>query len=216
MDSSQPTLNPIATALEDVSSMSRKDVFLLEIYKQCSSHLGRHVSAMWQCLAVLVAFGASVRTDTRDRTLDYGITLVVVLCTWLIASSIDASAWFNRNIAIVRNIERLFLESRDVEYVHPFFAGPPRDGKIIMHFRIQIAFAITLETLALGLHFGSRVADGFALPLRSLEVSRMLPYLISSLSALGMWRLMIAHRTQQRDADRLSPGRDLATSRGAN
>lgn len=59
----------------------------------------------------------------KDKPLnDYACALAIMLCGWLIATTLDASNWFNRNITIIGNIERLFLRPDDNKLVHPFFS----------------------------------------------------------------------------------------------
>src|ERR1700687_2057949 len=105
----------------DPSSEHRRDEFLLEMYRQTSMHLGRHVAGVWQCVGVVGAAFVTFAVDKDKPLSDYACALVILLCAWLIATTLDASNWFNRNIAIIRNIERLFLKPSDAKLVHPYF-----------------------------------------------------------------------------------------------
>ncbi|CAE6858359.1 hypothetical protein [Paraburkholderia domus] len=198
--------SPLESALEEAHGLSRRDVFLLEMYKQCSGHLNRHVTAMWQCIAVVVAFGATLRMDADGPSFDYAIAVALLLCTWLAASNLDASAWFNRNIAIITNIERLFLESSDASLVHPFFLPPHRANKVIAHFKIQIWFAGSVGFILLALHFFQRVSAGFALPFRCFDPSRALPYGIGFFSLIALVTLKRYQNRQQEKINLKSPG----------
>jgi len=193
-------------ALEEASKLSRRDVFLLEMYKQCSAHLGRHVTAMWQCFAVLAAFAATLRLDVRDESFDYAIALSLLLCFWLIASNLDASAWFNRNITIITNIERLFLETADANLVHPFFTRPAKADRIINHFLVQIYFSIAAIFILISIHFLNRILIRGCINLRELSFSATIPYVVSF---IAIYLLNAMHRKsirQQEEVNKSCPG----------
>jgi hypothetical protein len=193
--------------MEDAVGLCRRDVFLLEMYKQCSAHLNRHVSAMWQCIAAALAVGATLRMDETGSPFDYAVTLAVLLCTWLIASNLDASAWFNRNITIIANIERQFLERTDAMLVHALFLRPHDPGKIITHFRIQIVMAVAVVVIVLIIHFSRRLASHVCLSVSNVEISSFLPYLAAGCS-IFLLRFMYRRQTEaQRKLNEESPGR---------
>lgn len=100
----------------------RRDDFLLEMYIQTSLHLSRHVAGIWQCVGVVGGALAVFALDKDKPLNDYACALAIMLCGWLIATTLDASNWFNRNITIIGNIERLFLRPDDNKLVHPFFS----------------------------------------------------------------------------------------------
>ncbi len=164
---------------------------------------------MWQCFAVLAAFGATFRLDEAGKSFDYAITFAILLCTWLIATNLDASAWFNRNIAIITNIERLFLNRDDVQLVHPFFGKRHDHMRIITHFQIQIYFAIGIAFASVSMHFLSRVRDGFEAPMVNLEFSRSMPYIVLSLSCLVLWFMLRGQQKKQLAINSESPGAEL-------
>lgn len=159
----------------------KRDEFLLETYRQTSTHLGRHVSGIWQCVGVVGA-ALIVFAQEKDKALnDYSCALVVLLCGWLAATTLDASNWFNRNLAIITNVERLFLTSDDLTLVHPFFAKHRLAGKHAEHFSIQLWLSGAVWTLVLVYHFFERVWPGFKLPLSDFQPSRALPYVATPL-----------------------------------
>jgi hypothetical protein len=189
------------------SSGRRRDDFLLEMYRQTSMHLGRHVTGVWQCVGVVGAAFVTLALD-RDKPLnDYACALVILLCAWLIATTLDASNWFNRNIAIIRNIERLFLLPRDAKLVHPYFMMNHREpGKPAEHFRIQLALGIAVAALVLVYHFSVRVWAGRQLPLSSFDPPRVLPYIVTVGAIAVCIRFQHLLRQKDRDFKQQAPG----------
>jgi len=90
----------------------RRDDFLLEMYRQTSSHLNRHILLSWQSVGVvagaLAVFILGDKLELKpDARLDFVIGVVAVLCAWSIAHVFDANNWFERNLHIITNIWRI-------------------------------------------------------------------------------------------------------------
>jgi hypothetical protein len=188
------------------SCPERRGEFLIEVYRQTSTHLGRHVSGVWQCVGVVGA-GFAVFSLGKDSVLnDFATALVILLNGWLAATTLDASNWFNRNLVIIANVERLFLSAQDLSSVHPFFASHRKPGRLADHFRIQLALSIGVSMLVLAYHFHGRVVPGFALPLSAFEVQRSLPYLVAILCGYLCWRLKAIFTGKDSQLQRKAPG----------
>jgi hypothetical protein len=184
----------------------RRGEFLLEMYRQTSVHLGRHVSGVWQCVGVVGGALAVFALDKDKPLNDYACALVVMLCGWLIATTMDASNWFNRNITIISNIERLFLQADDAKVVHPFFLGHRRAGKHAEHFRIQIWLGVAVAALVLMYHFGARVWDGLSSPMSSFQPSRALPYALALVVGAACVVLLRNYKRKDEELQAKSPG----------
>lgn len=169
----QTTTAPATTARCD----DKRVEFLLEIYRQTSSHMGRHISGVWQCVGVVGAALIVFAQDKGGPLNDYACSFVVLLCGWLAATTLDASNWFNRNLAIITNIERLFLKSDDLKLVHYFFEEHRPVGQHAKHFYIQLCLSAAVCTLVLIYHFSERVIPGLHLPWSHFQLSRAFPYL---------------------------------------
>jgi hypothetical protein len=110
---------------------SARKEFLLHMYDQMFNDINRHMGVVWQPITVLFGSFALIGAATQEIiSMDIAVALVVVLIGWLIAILYDSSYWYNRNLAIIANIERQFLrqsdkvkapESRvnDGSYTHP-------------------------------------------------------------------------------------------------
>jgi hypothetical protein len=194
--------------LEEAHRMSPREVFLLEVYKQCSAHLNRHVSSIWQCIAVLVAAGATLGLDKTTPLLDYAVSAALLSCAWFAAMALDASAWFNRNISIITNVERLFLAESDVRLVHPFFAMEHKPDRLIQQLHVQLLLGGSIAGLLLLFHASHRTF----LPVSCSSLDdgvRFLPWLVTATSLAYLRRVWVRQVRQQREIDRLSPGRDM-------
>jgi hypothetical protein len=191
---------------EDPRCLSHRPEFLLEFYRQASVHLGRHVTGVWQCVGVVGAALAVFAIDKNNQLNDYVCALVVMLCGWLAASTLDASNWFNRNLALISNTERLFLTEQDLTLVHPYFKGHRDAGKQAEHFGIQLVLAGSVGTLVLVYHFIERVWPGFSLPLSYFQPARLLPYIVAPATlALVIW-LACKFKGKDRVLKRNAPG----------
>jgi hypothetical protein len=198
----------------------RRDAFLLEMYRQASSHLNRHILLSWQSVGVVV--GATSVIALGDKALegarlDYVVTVVVLLCRWLIAHVFDADNWFNRNLHIIGNIERQFLKQRDAAEIHYFFLSDrlARTGKkgavrrMIRHFQAQLFFSLAVGVLLLLYHFLNRVFPGFSLPLANFQLERALPYVAVGFCTVYCVWVAISTAADYDKLRRESPGRTI-------
>jgi hypothetical protein len=83
----------------------RRADFLIEMYKQMWTNINRHILVVWQSVSVLVGtLAAFALVEKKVISLDVACALVVLISAWLVAHTIDANYWFNRNLAIISNI----------------------------------------------------------------------------------------------------------------
>jgi hypothetical protein len=201
-----------ADNLSEEQADRRKD-FLIEMYKQMFANINRHILVVWQGIAVLAGAVALFALVERDiLTFDLACSLFVLLIGWFVAHVLDASAWFNRNLAIMANVERIFLCDEDLHAVHYYFGKHRPNNRMISHFGIQVAFAIALAILVLGTHLVNRVLAGFSLPITYFDWKRALPYAV--LLATLVYLLMFWRKTKRDYLELLqnSPGRAVDTS----
>jgi hypothetical protein len=99
--------------------------FLLGAYNQYFNNVNRHILAGWQSFTSLIAVYALFSLVDKNSVLtDIATCAVILVLTWLIGHIFDASSWYNTNIYLIRNIEREFLEKRDIATLHWYFAKP--------------------------------------------------------------------------------------------
>lgn len=106
--------------------MNKRDEFLLRMYEQLLTTIDRRTQVVWETAGILIgAFAVFALVEKKIVSADYACSLMVLLSAWLVAHAIDATAWFNRNLAIIANIERQFLVDNDAKEIHHYFLKYP-------------------------------------------------------------------------------------------
>ncbi len=154
-----------------------RNELLLKMYDQMFNDINRHILVIWQSIGVIIgAFAFFSLAEKEIISVDIAVTLITLLCGWMLAQLYDASYWYNRNLAIISNIEREFLSKEDLSRIHYYF-GQHRGNKMIFHLRIQKYLAFGLLLVLFTYHFCLRIYPGFALPLNKFDAIRALPYI---------------------------------------
>lgn len=200
-------------------SRDPRDGFLLEMYRQMSSHLNRHILLSWQSIGVvggaLAVFVLGDKLDVKaDIRLDFAIAIVILLCAWSIAHVFDANNWFERNLHIITNIERQFLKPSDREEIHYFFTthrGERSEATLIKHLQIQFAMAASLWIMLVAYHLYQRVIPGLGAPMSNFEFARSIPYVVSAACVLYCWRVWKDRRDDYRKLVERSPGKPIGS-----
>lgn len=193
--------------------MTSREELLLKIYDQMFNDINRHILVVWQSIGVLVgAFAIFALVEKQVVPLDFATSLVLLLAAWLIAHLFDAAYWYNRNLVIIANVERQFLEKEDLKNVHCYFGKHRKNNKMIEHLRIQLALAIGLASLVLIYHFVERVMPGFHSSLSSVDPIRALPYLVVIASSSYLLWLKKHCRDKYREFVESSPGMPVDTT----
>lgn len=192
-------------------SDERRLDFLLEMYKETSAHLNRHILVTWQSIGVvagaLAVFGFGIANDAR---LDFVTAVVTVLCAWAIAHVYDANNWFDRNLHIISNIERQFLKQEDLGEVHPYFLSHRRETsskELLLHFQIQALMPLALWVLIIAYHFWKRVWPGFQSPITNFEFVRAMPYVVAAASVAYCVYVILDTRKGYKTLAEKSPGK---------
>ena len=177
------------TDLEENEVPSEEDSrgkFLLAMYSQLWNNINRHVLLVWQPVATLGAtLGLLSLVDKGVFNLDWATALAITVATWLIAHTMDASTWFDRNQRMIANIERQFLTEEDAKKISPVVGVPRTSTKPILHFRIQSALGYAVIIIMLGHHLVVRVLPTwhwFGQP----DWARWLPYCVTALCSAGL------------------------------
>jgi hypothetical protein len=194
-----------------------RDGFLIEMYREMSSHLNRHMLLSWQSIGVvggaLAVFVLGDKLEaTMDGRLDFAIGIVILLCAWSICHVLDANNWFERNLHIITNIERQFLRASDSKEIHYFFTkhrSARSEKGLIQHLRIQLHMAAGLWAMLIGYHFYQRVVPGWGLPVSHFEVVRSIPYLLTVAAAVYCRIVWMDSRADYRKLLEQSPGKEV-------
>jgi hypothetical protein len=196
-----------------MGDLDARQEFLLRMYSELWGNISRHIIVVWQSVTAVLGGGALFALAGRGvLSIDLAATLFLVVVSWSLGHLMDASAWFNRNLHIASNIERIFLTRDDLERVHFYFAQPRR-GSMIEHFRLQRALGVTLMAIILVTHFFARVWPNVFRPGYRSEPLIGMPYVVAGGAIIAL--AFFGRRLRQRYAQLLkeSPGEPI-TPRG--
>jgi hypothetical protein len=186
--------------------------FLLHMYDQMFNDIDTHILVVWQSVATLIAgFAVLALTEKNVISIDLAIALLVLVCVWQIAHLYDAGYWYNRNLAIIANIEKLFLTSADLRDVHYYFGSHRPENPMIAHLRIQYFLGMGIATLVVAYHFLTRVWPGFGESMNSFEPTRTLPYVVGIVGICYLWRLRNQRNKSYTEFLKNSPGVQVDT-----
>jgi hypothetical protein len=158
--------------------MDDRKEFLTKMYDQMFNDIDTHILVVWQSATALVA-GVAILALAEKNVLpiDVGVALIELLVAWLLAHLLDASFWYNRNLVIIANIERQFLDSADQRKIHYYFGAHRPQNRMISHLKIQFALGVGVGSLIIVYHFLTRVLPGITAASSSFDPLRSLPYI---------------------------------------
>lgn len=182
---------------------------LIELYNQLWNSINTRLSLIWESISILVgAFAIFALAEKNIISLDAASSIVVLIVAWFLAHVIDMSFWFNRNLAMIANIERQFLTIDDARLLYPYFVSHRTNNRMVYYQRIQASLGIGVALIVLALHLSHNV-----LPIlkgsAAVTVDTFLPYLILILAIIYLWRLKSSRNKQYADFLKSSPGKDM-------
>jgi hypothetical protein len=186
---------------------------LLHMYDQMFNDIDTHILVVWQSIATLIgAFALLALTQRNVISIDVAIALLILVCTWQVAHLYDAGYWYNRNLAIIANIEKIFLRSTDLRDVHYYFGKHRPDNKMLTHLQIQFYLGIGIAILVVLFHFTTRVWPGFRAPINHFDPPRTLPYICSVAGIYFLYRLRGQRNKSYKEFMTNSPGIQIDTA----
>jgi|ERR1051325_5592577 hypothetical protein len=115
----------------------RRDEFLVVMYGKMWDNINRHLTVVWESAAIIAGAAALFAlTEKGVLSPDITSTLIVMIAGWSVLHAFDANGWYNRNLAIIANIEREFLALGDDKRIHYFFRRH-RSHKLLEHLKIH-------------------------------------------------------------------------------
>ena len=158
----------------------KRQELLLRMYDQMFNDINRHIYVVWQPITVLLAtVGLFVAGTKEIISIDVAEALIILLVGWLMATLYDSSYWYNRNLAIIANIERQFLRQSDLRHIHYYFGKPRAKKSMLTHIRIQWCLGLGIGVLIFLHHLLS-------------EALKMCPY-VSSSPAPFRWEVILPY-----------------------
>lgn len=189
----------------------RKD-FLIAMYNQLMNDINRHIIVVWQSIATLgVAITAFTLVKDHVISVEIAVSIVLIICIWVIAHVYDASYWYNRNLVMIANIERQFLLASDLRDIHYYFGKHRPAGKMISHLKIQMWLALGIAGFVLAYEFLEVLLPMFC-GTDKIRFVAFLPWVIAMIG-IGVW--VHFHRdTRQKYAEFVqnSPGITVDTT----
>ena len=192
---------------------NKREELLLKMYDQMFNDINRHILVIWQSVGVLIgAFAIFSLTEKQIISLDIASSIILLLCHWLISHLYDSAYWYNRNLAIISNIEKQFLLESDLNEIHYYFGKHRPASTMLTHLQIQYRLAVGIGLIVLLYHFFNRVTPGFNSSWSNFDLIRSFPYLIVIISIVHL-----ANFKRQRDKSYQeficnSPGKEMKSN----
>ncbi len=193
--------------------MDDRKTFLVEMYNQMFADINRHIMVVWQSIGVIGgAIALLALAEKKLLAVDYAVALIVAVCFWSVNTIIDSAYWYNRNLVIIANIERQFLEESDLREIH-FYFGMHRAPRIIQHLRIQLLLVVSI----LSVFSVYQVVNSVIPRLKQGEFATemILPWLLALLLAIYALTLWRNRRTAYKKFLEFSPGKHVKSHIGS-
>jgi hypothetical protein len=145
-------------------------------------------------------------------SIDVAVSLIVLLSGRLLAHLYDASYWYNRNLVIIANIERQFLQRDDLTNIHYYFGKHRQKTAMLTHLKIQFALGVAIAILFIVFHFLTRVLPAIGGSWHTFEVQRAFPYIALVSAVVFLFRLRRGRIASYEEFLRNSPGVDVDTT----
>lgn len=165
------------TPPEGTEHNNRAD-FLIAMYNQLMGDINRHIVVVWQMAGVLGAAIAAVAiAESEGFPLAVAILLLFTVCFWALDHVHDSNYWYNRNLVMITNIERVFLTEEDIDIIHPYFASHRPKNSYLEHLGIHRRYIKLVATGALAYFFFDEVFP--TLNIRSdFSVLKIIPFVV--------------------------------------
>lgn len=165
---------------ENTVDSGRQDL-LLRMYDQMFNDINRHINVIWQPITLVFSSLALLAAGTKDIiSIDIAEALIILLVGWLIATLYDSTYWYNRNLAIIANIERQLLKQSDLRHIHYYFGKHRAPNSMLTHIRIQWWLGLGIGVFVLLHHFLSEaltMCPYISTPHVDIRWEAFLPYL---------------------------------------
>ena len=190
--------------------MTEREEMLLKMYDQLYNDINRHILVIWQSVGVLVsAFAIFALVEKKVIPLDIAASIILLLCTWLTAHSFDAAYWYNRNLVIITNIERQFLNPSDLKEIHYYFGAHRPKNKMIEHLKLQLALALGLGVIVFFYHFCDVVLPAINCTDSAITCLNTVPYILVLAAAWYLMNLKGKLDVKYNEMISNSPGKDI-------
>jgi hypothetical protein len=186
-----------------------RNKLLIELYNQLWNSINTRLNLTWQSIGVLVsAFAIFALTEKNIISLNYAAALIIVISAWFLAHIIDMSFWYNRNLVMIANIERLFLSVKDVKLLYPYFIEHRPKNKMVRYLVIQEWLAFGIAAIVILLHLFKEIIP-VVQGINNFEGEIIIPYLVILICIILLLRLKRSRDKEYDDFLKTSPGKDI-------
>jgi hypothetical protein len=194
-----------------MGTTENRQELLLHMYDQMWRNIDRHIIVVWQSVVVVIsAVAAPLLSKAEPVNADLTTAVLIMICGWGIALALDGSYWYNRNLVIVSNIERVFLSREDLHDIHYYFEGHRRN-KMIENQLIQAILSGAIGTLFLAHHFWTRVLPELSVHNR-FDPLRSAPYVVALATVVLLLKFRAHIARNYGKLQKRSPGMKIETS----
>lgn len=189
--------------------IAKKPDFLIKMYETYNKEIDRHFAFAWQAVSVFAASIVAILTATETITgvpAYIALSLYVVLVSWGIDTIIDSYFWYNRNLVVIANIERQFLDARDATEIHYYFLTHRPVNKPITFFLNLLVFLVTMPMLVILFYFWIPASLGKYDFYRN--VPSYIPLIVLAIAVLSVRASAHKRNVHYKDFLRESPGVD--------
>lgn len=160
--------------------MTKREGFLIKMYEQMFNDIDRHHKIVWQVIGVLIgSFAFIALAEKNIIPIDLAVTMIILVSHWVLAHVYDSNYWYNRNLVIISNIERQFLNKSDLKEIQYYFGEHRKKNVVQTSLKIQLYLVWSVIILFLFYHFTTRVYKGLFLKWTESTIDwiRLTPYI---------------------------------------
>ncbi|NJB35286.1 hypothetical protein HCO57_01655 [Croceivirga sp. JEA036] len=142
--------------------------------------IDRHHKIVWQVVGVLIgSFAFIALAEKNIIPIDLAVTMIILVSLWVLAHVYDSNYWYNRNLVIISNIERQFLEKTDLKDIQYYFGEHRSKNSVQTSLKIQLYLVWAVIIVFLYYHFVSRIYSGLFLKWgeSTIDWIRITPYI---------------------------------------
>lgn len=96
-----------------------REIFLLEFYKVCWNNITRAEDAAWKRMTAYATLIAGLSFVYSDIKATGFLIIIIIFSFFSISISLNANLWFVRNMGIISNLEKEFLNEGDYNVIIP-------------------------------------------------------------------------------------------------
>lgn len=198
--------SPVANSAPKGSDYGRRADFLIAMYGQLMDDINRHIVVVWQMVGVVgAALAGLVIAEKQGVPTAYAVILTLLVISWVVEHLHDSNFWYNRNLVMITNIERVFLNPSDVDLIHPYFAAHRKKGSFLTHLQVQRHYALAIAWLVMLYFFAKSVLPSFD-PSASIDIGKVLAFGAFAFVIVRDQILMRRYDKKYDDYLKISPG----------